>query len=109
MSLDQWPYIFATTVTQDTTSYRISQETRMLIRRSQNVIDLPQASEITPRAVFESRRSFIRQLAVGSIATGSMLELASHQAFAQNSTAQKLAAKANPAFAVMDRATPYKD
>lgn len=81
----------------------------MLIRRSQNVIDIPQASEITPRAVFESRRSFMRQLALGSIATGSMLELGLHQAFAQNPAAQKLAAKANPAFVVMDKATPYKD
>src|SRR5207244_2648372 len=81
----------------------------MLIRRSQNVIDLPQASEITPRTVFESRRSFMRQLALGSIATGSMLELVSHQALAQNPAAQKLAAKANPAFVVMDKPTPYKD
>ena len=40
----------------------------MLIKRSPNGIDLPYPSEITPRAVFESRRSFIRQLAVGSIA-----------------------------------------
>ncbi|MGS0741893.1 protein-methionine-sulfoxide reductase catalytic subunit MsrP [Glaciimonas sp. GG7] len=81
----------------------------MLIRRSQNVIDIPEASEITPRAVFESRRSFIRQLAVGSMATGSILELASQQAFAQSSGAQKLVAKANNAYVVMDKATPYKD
>ena len=48
----------------------------MLIKRSPNGIDLPYSSEITPRAVFESRRSFIRQLAVGSIAGGALLEMA---------------------------------
>lgn len=81
----------------------------MLIRRSQNVINIPDASEITPRAVFKSRRSFIRQLAVGSIATGSILELTSQLAFAQNVAAQKLAAKKNAAYVVMDKQTPYED
>ncbi|MDY7545756.1 protein-methionine-sulfoxide reductase catalytic subunit MsrP [Glaciimonas sp. CA11.2] len=81
----------------------------MLIRRSQNIIEIPAASDITPRAIFDSRRSFIRQLAVGSIATGSILELASHEAFAQNSTLPKLAAKRNATYVVTDKATPYKD
>ena len=81
----------------------------MLIKRNPNGIDLPFASEITPRAIFESRRSFIKQLAVGSIAGSALLEMAGREAFAQSSTAQKLAAKANPSYVVMDKTTAYKD
>lgn len=81
----------------------------MLIRRNPNGIDLPFSSEITPRQVFESRRSFIRQLALGSIAGGALVEMAMREAFAQNSGAQKLAAKANPEFVVMEKTTDYKD
>lgn len=81
----------------------------MLIKRSSNVIDLPLASEITPREVFESRRTFIRQIAVGSIASASMLEMASREAFAQTTAGKKLAAKANPSYVVMDKTTPMKD
>ena len=80
----------------------------MLIKRSPNGLELPYPSEITPRTVFESRRSFIRQLALGSIAGGALVEMAAREAFAQNA-AQKLAAKANPAYVVMDKPTPYKD
>ena len=76
----------------------------MLIKRNPNGIDIPFGSEITPRAVFESRRSFIRQLAVGSIAGGALLD-----AFAQAPGGQKLAAKPNPGFVVMDKPTSYKD
>ena len=79
----------------------------MLIKRSPNGIDLPYSSEITPRAVFESRRAFIRQMAVGSIAGGSLLEMVNREAFAQSG--QKLAARPNPAFVVMDKQTPFKD
>ena len=79
----------------------------MLIKRSPNGIDLPYSSEITPRAVFESRRAFIRQMAVGSIAGGSLLEMVNREAFAQSG--QKLAAKPNPAFVVMDKQTAFKD
>ena len=79
----------------------------MLIKRSPNGIDLPYSSEITPRAVFESRRAFIRQMAVGSIAGGALLEMVSREAYAQSG--QKLAAKPNPAFVVMDKQTPFKD
>jgi sulfoxide reductase catalytic subunit YedY len=79
----------------------------MLIKRSPNGIDLPYSSEITPRAVFESRRAFIRQMAVGSIAGGALLEMATREAFAQSG--QKLAAKPNPAFVVMDKQTAFKD
>ncbi|MES2071336.1 MAG: protein-methionine-sulfoxide reductase catalytic subunit MsrP [Pseudomonadota bacterium] len=81
----------------------------MLIKRSPNGIDLPFSSEITPRAVYESRRDFIRQLAVGSIAGTALLEMATRAAFAQAPGAQKLAAAANPAYLLMDKKTSYKD
>lgn len=81
----------------------------MLIKRNPNGIDVPYSSEITPREIFESRRSFIRQLAVGSIAGGALLEMAAREAFAQSPTAQKLPSKANPAYVVMDKQTAYKD
>lgn len=82
----------------------------MLIKRNPNGIDLPFSSEITPREVFDSRRSFIRQLAVGSIAAGGLLEMASRDAFAaQSATAKKLAAARNAAYAITDKNTPYKD
>lgn len=81
----------------------------MLIKSQSNGIDLPFSSEITPRAVFESRRDFIRQLAVGSIASASLIEMANREAFAQSPTAQKLAAAVNPAYALMEKKTSYKD
>ena len=80
----------------------------MLIHRRPNGIDLPFSSEITPRAVFESRRSFIRQMAVGSIAGGSLFALSEQEALAQGVN-PKLAAKRNIAFTAMDKPTPYKD
>jgi len=81
----------------------------MLIKRNQNGLDIPFSSEITPRAVFESRRQFVKQLAVGSIAGSALMELAAHQAFAQTAGAQKLAARVNPAYVAMDKPTAYKD
>jgi sulfoxide reductase catalytic subunit YedY len=80
----------------------------MLIKRSPNGIDLPFPSEITPRAVFEARRSFIKQIAAGSIAGGALLDLATESAWAQGSGA-KLAAKPNPAYVVLDKPTEFKD
>ncbi|KQW87991.1 sulfoxide reductase catalytic subunit YedY [Massilia sp. Root418] len=80
----------------------------MLIKRSPNGIDLPFSSEITPREVFESRRSFIKQLAVGSIAGGALLEMASREAFAQG-VPGKLGAKLNPAYSALDKQTAFKD
>ncbi|GGI54821.1 protein-methionine-sulfoxide reductase catalytic subunit MsrP [Oxalicibacterium solurbis] len=80
----------------------------MLIKRQPNGIDLPFSSEITPRAVFESRRSFIRQIALGSIAGSALLEMATREAFAA-SGAQKLTAKANSSYVVLDKQTPYQD
>jgi methionine sulfoxide reductase catalytic subunit len=79
----------------------------MLIKRNPNGIDLPFASEITPREVFESRRTFIKQLAVGSIAGGALAEMLAREAFAQ--TASKLPANPNPSFVIMDKPTAYKD
>ena len=81
----------------------------MLIKRSPNGIELPAASEITPRAVFELRREFIRKVAAGSIASSAMLEMATREAFAQIPGAQKLAAKANAAFGTVEKQTPFKD
>ncbi|WP_136417843.1 protein-methionine-sulfoxide reductase catalytic subunit MsrP [Herbaspirillum sp. ST 5-3] len=81
----------------------------MLIKRNPNGIDIPFSSEITPRAVFESRRTFIKQMAFGSVAGGALLDMLSREAFAQGAGAQKLAAKTNPAFVVMDKTTAYKD
>ncbi|MBI3284744.1 MAG: protein-methionine-sulfoxide reductase catalytic subunit MsrP, partial [Burkholderiales bacterium] len=81
----------------------------MLIKRSPNGIELPFSSEITPRAVFESRRAFIRQLALGSIAGGALLEMAAREAFAQAPGAQKLTAAVNPAYALLEKKTAYKD
>lgn len=81
----------------------------MLIKRSPNGIDLPFPSEITPRDVYESRRTFIRQLAAGAIAGGSLLEMANRQAFAQGPARAKLPGKANPAYIALDKITAYKD
>ncbi|MFZ6690503.1 protein-methionine-sulfoxide reductase catalytic subunit MsrP [Undibacterium sp. SXout20W] len=82
----------------------------MLIKIRPDGTDLPLSSEITPRAVFESRRDFIRQLAVGSIAGSTLYEMANREAFAQTAGAQKLAAAANPAYALLtEKKTPYKD
>ena len=80
----------------------------MLIKRSPNGIDMPFPSEITPRAVFESRRSFMKQLAAGTLGSAALLELASREAFAQGSN-PKLAGKLNPAWSAMDKPTAYKD
>ena len=80
----------------------------MLIKRSPNVIEMPLPSEITPREVFESRRDFIRKLALGGIAGAGLLEMASREAFAQGVN-PKLAARLNPAYSAVDKQTPYKD
>jgi methionine sulfoxide reductase catalytic subunit len=81
----------------------------MLIKRSPEGMDVPLPSEITPREVFESRRSFIKQLALGSIAAPALLEMASREAFAAQSGGQKLAAQPNSSFVVMDKHTAFKD
>ncbi|MGB9992183.1 protein-methionine-sulfoxide reductase catalytic subunit MsrP [Pseudoduganella rhizocola] len=80
----------------------------MLIKRSPNGIDLPFSSEITPREVFEDRRRFIKQLALGSIAGSALWEMANREAFAQGVN-PKLAAKLNPSYSALDKQTAYKD
>lgn len=67
------------------------------------------ASEITPRNIFESRREFIRNMAVGSVASAAMIEMASREAFAASVDAQKLNGKINPAYALQEKQTSYKD
>ena len=82
----------------------------MLIKRSPNGIDLPLPSEITPQQVYESRRKFIAQMAVGAAVGSSLWEMANREAFAADApAAQKLAAKLNPAYSVMEKQTPFKD
>jgi sulfoxide reductase catalytic subunit YedY len=81
----------------------------MLIKRNPNGTNIPFASEITPREVFESRRTFIKQLALGPIAGGALAEMLAREAFAQSAGAQKLAAQANSKYVVMDKPTAYKD
>ena len=66
----------------------------MLIKRSPNGIDLPFPSEITPRAVYEARRTFIKQFAMGAAGSAALLEMASREAFAQGGGNPRLAAKA---------------
>ena len=80
----------------------------MLIKRSPNGIDLPFSSEITPRAAYESRRSFMKQIAMGAVGGAALLEMAQREAFAQG-TGAKLAAAHNPAYSALDKQTPYKD
>ncbi|MBY0572424.1 MAG: protein-methionine-sulfoxide reductase catalytic subunit MsrP, partial [Undibacterium sp.] len=69
----------------------------------------PSSSEITPREIFESRRDFIRHLAVGSLASVSLAEMLQREAFAQSANAQKLSGISNPAYLVTDKRTAYKD
>jgi sulfoxide reductase catalytic subunit YedY len=80
----------------------------MLIKRSPNGIDLPFSSEITPRELYESRRNFMKQIAMGAVGGAALLEMAQREAFAQG-TGAKLAATRNPAYSALDKQTPYKD
>jgi sulfoxide reductase catalytic subunit YedY len=81
----------------------------MLIKRSPNGIDLPFPSEITPQEIYEARRRFIRQMALGAVAGSALWEMANRQAFAQAPAAHKLAATRNPAHSALDKQTPFKD
>ncbi|MET0268113.1 MAG: protein-methionine-sulfoxide reductase catalytic subunit MsrP [Duganella sp.] len=83
----------------------------MLIKRSPNGIELPFSSEITPRDLYESRRQFIKQLAVGAVGSAALLDMANRAAFAQNGSGgqARLAARLNPAYSAQDKPTPYKD
>ena len=80
----------------------------MLIKKStSNAVILP--SEITPREIFDERRQFIQRLALGSLAGSSLLAMSQREAFAQNPKAQKLASTPNPAYALDEKKTSYKD
>ena len=82
----------------------------MLIKRSPNGIDLPLPSEITPQAVYESRRKFIAQMAVGAALGSSLWEMANREAFAAEAPAgHKFSGKLNPAYSTMEKQTPFKD
>jgi sulfoxide reductase catalytic subunit YedY len=81
----------------------------MLIKRSPNGIDLPFASDITPREVYEGRRKFLAQIAASAAVGGSLWEMATREAFAQAAGAAKLAAKLNPAYTTPEKQTAFKD
>ena len=82
----------------------------MLIKRSPNGVDLPFSSEITPQAVYQSRRTFIARMAVGATVGSALWEMANREAFAADApAAHKLAGKLNPAYSSMEKQTPFKD
>jgi methionine sulfoxide reductase catalytic subunit len=64
-------------------------------------------SDITPQAVYEARRAFIRKMALGAVAGSALWEMANREAFAQSG--QKLAARHNPAYGPPDKQTSFKD
>jgi sulfoxide reductase catalytic subunit YedY len=69
------------------------------------------ASDITPKAVFEKRRSLIKAAAAGSFGAA-LMPWFSRQAIAANTAnavnPDKLTATVNPAFATLEEQTPYK-
>ena len=81
----------------------------MLIKRQSHGDGLPLPSEITPREVFDARRSFMKQMAVASVTGAGLLEFASRDAFAQGAPLAKLAARPNSSYVVMDKQTSFKD
>ena len=80
----------------------------MLIKRPPPGSEALLASDITPQQVYEARRDFIRKTALGAIAGSALWEMANREAHAQV-PARKLAAKANPAYALTDKQTPFRD
>lgn len=79
----------------------------MLIKRSLHGPE-PLPSEITPREVFAARRDFMRQMAAGAVAGAGLFELANRHAFAADAR-ERLSAKPNPSYVVMDKPTSFKD
>ncbi len=84
----------------------------MLIRKDEGFIH-PRASEITPRAVYEQRREFLKRMAVGAAGAG-LAAWAAREGLAQVAAPGKLAplrgAKSAVAGAVVpDKVTPYRD
>ena len=80
----------------------------MLIHRRPNGLDLPYSSEITPQAVYEERREFIKKMAMNATVGGALWEMANREAFAQT-PAIRLAAKLNPAYSALEKQTSFKD
>jgi sulfoxide reductase catalytic subunit YedY len=81
----------------------------MLIKRPPNGIDVPFSSEITPQHVYEERRRFIKQMALGAAAGTALWEMANRQAFAQTAPLQKLAAASNKALSTDEKQTSFAD
>ena len=85
----------------------------MLIRPSDTGFDHPATSEITPREVFESRRSWLQAMALGAAGL-SLASWAARDARAQMKGPGALPALAAspsnvPGAQTMDKPTPYKD
>ena len=85
----------------------------MLIRTNRDGFDHPVSSEITPRAVYESRRDLLKLMATGAAGAG-LASWAGRQAFAQVQRPGKLAplaaVKSTVAGATtMEKVTEYKD
>jgi sulfoxide reductase catalytic subunit YedY len=80
----------------------------MLFTRNPNGIDLPFPSEITPQHVYLQRREFIKKMALGAAIGGELFEMTQRQAWAETAPT-KLAAKRNPAYAISDKQTEFKD
>jgi methionine sulfoxide reductase catalytic subunit len=73
--------------------------------------DIPR-SEITPQRIFENRRRVLQ--AAGAAALGGLIGVGAHEeahaAFSSpDAKAQKLVAKPNPKFVVVDKPTPFQD
>jgi methionine sulfoxide reductase catalytic subunit len=75
----------------------------MLIQRKPSNLIL--SSEITPREIVETRRQFLRQMAL--VSGASLLEMVNRDVFAQDT--KKLAAAANPNYVLMENKTAYQD
>ena len=85
----------------------------MLIRTDRQAFDHPQGSDITPRAVYESRRKWLKRLAAGA-AGGALAGWASRDALAQGARPAKLAPlpgarSAVPGAVTMEKVTDVKD
>jgi len=75
----------------------------MLIRKPRHE---PASSEITPEAVWQSRREWMARAAMAAAAAG-LPAWASRSAFAQSGA--ELPGRPNPAYSVMDKPTEWKD
>jgi sulfoxide reductase catalytic subunit YedY len=85
----------------------------MLIKTDKNGFHHPVASEITPHAVYQQRREWLKLLATG-VAGGALAAWAGREALAQVARPNKLAAlpatrSAVPGAVTMEKLTEYKD